>query len=432
MGLSNVDLGHLVSPKTSGMDLKNGVPARGDRDSKVSDQFDHALEKSQSKNADNKANQVAKKSENLANKESQEAEPSQASKLENQNESQEVSQNEAQSSHIKKNPEMSENDKESNTDVLPESLAALQNLELAQMIKIEVSEVKGEDETASLTEIEKISGENMQANLQAVSLPEVKLTSEGLNSLQKTHENQKIEKSKIDGTDVQGEISLAGLELGLEDVDPESENNLQDLLGDQSELKTQLVAPEVNQTSEAGSRDFKSMVDSLWIEQNLKTSQPETIQFAQPAKFEVKGVESTVRTHLVDDMKPLITQAIHFKKGGEMTLSLKPQDLGWVKVEIKVDSDAVNVNIQAEQHSAKNMLEGQIHELKQQLNAAGLNLKDVSIESMKNPSAQGDRNPEFQNQQKRQHQQDAQSQFKDEPRSFSEFHMSESEGSKAA
>jgi flagellar hook-length control protein FliK len=78
-----------------------------------------------------------------------------------------------------------------------------------------------------------------------------------------------------------------------------------------------------------------------------------------------------------------------------MTLSLRPADLGLVRVDLKVDSGDVKVAIHAEQSDARHLLQGQVHELKDQLTNAGLKVQEVTIHSMKMETSEQGRQQAF-------------------------------------
>lgn len=136
---------------------------------------------------------------------------------------------------------------------------------------------------------------------------------------------------------------------------------------------------------------LKQMVDGLWVQSQMQTGvQDASFSLVGNQKMTLTATAETptmTRTHLVDDMKPLISHVLATEDGGEMTMSLRPAHLGAVKVEIRVDAGAVKVAIQAEQPEAKAVLQKQIGELKQQLTVSGLRVEDVSVSTMQTSSS---------------------------------------------
>lgn len=174
----------------------------------------------------------------------------------------------------------------------------------------------------------------------------------------------------------------------------------------------------------APSRDLKSMVQTLWVQESLNgAASAQTLELIPQGDQVLKTdtlAPHQVRINLVDDMKPLISQVMRTKQGGEMTLSLRPADLGMIKVELKVDADSVKVMFQTEQVAAKDMLKGQMGELKNQLAAVGLNVQDASVSVMKHSESSQNRDP---SQQQRHSHQEQQAPTKDDRRqkSFDEW-----------
>jgi flagellar hook-length control protein FliK len=154
---------------------------------------------------------------------------------------------------------------------------------------------------------------------------------------------------------------------------------------------------------------FKSMVDRLFVESQFgdsaSLSQPMPVSSektfdANPAS----NVTPVVRTQMVNDMKPLISHVLSTKTGGEMTFSLRPGELGLVRVELKMNSGDVRVAIHAEQADAKHLLQGQVHELKDQLVSAGLKVQEVAVHQMKTENASSSSQHGFQHSNRQQQQ----------------------------
>ncbi len=142
---------------------------------------------------------------------------------------------------------------------------------------------------------------------------------------------------------------------------------------------------------------FKDLVDGLFIQEGLKTSLNQEIQWMPQNKefeFHSEMPVTTMRTHLIDDMTPLLSNVKATEEGGQMTLSLRPGGLGPVKVDIQVEAQVVKVDFHTEHQIAKDFLQSQIGELKHQLNEMGFHVEDVSVsrmsESLENQRFQND------------------------------------------
>jgi hypothetical protein len=159
---------------------------------------------------------------------------------------------------------------------------------------------------------------------------------------------------------------------------------------------------------EAPSKNLKHLVDGLFIQKNIQTPEssesiPMAMQFVKEVeqKFDLaakSAVPELVRSHLANDMQPLVTKVLATNQGGEMSLSLRPANLGMVKIDIQVLQGSVKVDVQAEQPHAKNLLQSQMGELKQQLQQAGLKIDEIKISSMQSQRAEhssnSDRDPQ--------------------------------------
>jgi flagellar hook-length control protein FliK len=133
----------------------------------------------------------------------------------------------------------------------------------------------------------------------------------------------------------------------------------------------------------------------------------------------------------MEDIKPLISRVLATDQGGEMTIRLKPENLGWVKVDVQVEQDSVRLSFQAEQGMAKDMLKSQLSDLKQQLSVAGLQLQEVSVGLMKSEGSEHQKSGEFQRGHG-QHQESGSSKKEKEAKDFEEWAYEESRGSQAA
>ncbi|MBN8554436.1 MAG: flagellar hook-length control protein FliK [Deltaproteobacteria bacterium] len=164
--------------------------------------------------------------------------------------------------------------------------------------------------------------------------------------------------------------------------------------------------------SEAPAKSLKHLVDGMFIQQNLENQNPENPNNASLALSFAKEVEHTfdvsaksavpemVRTRLVNDMQPLVTKVLATNEGGEMSLSLRPANLGMVKIDVQVDRGQVKIDFQAEQVQSKALLQSQVGELKQQLHQAGLKVDEIKISTMQfektENASYSDRNPQQQ------------------------------------
>jgi flagellar hook-length control protein FliK len=155
----------------------------------------------------------------------------------------------------------------------------------------------------------------------------------------------------------------------------------------QKSLDAQLkIAPP---SEEKPQMSLKAMADGLWINKSLE-AQGVKLQFIQGSdlKLEATPMAYQMRTQLVDDMKPLLMQYMSQQKGGQMTLTLRPESLGLVRVDVQVSGQDVRVAMQAEQEGARKMLVEQSRDLREQLSASGLRVSHLSVEPLLTSSAQ--------------------------------------------
>ncbi len=151
------------------------------------------------------------------------------------------------------------------------------------------------------------------------------------------------------------------------------------------------TASQKDAKAEAPAMSLKNFTDSLWVQQQLDPKAQASAQTSiqtnalNPFQAVMAGEEAqpqAVRSQLVADMKPLIHRVLQTEQGGEMVLSLKPGNLGAVKVSIQMEQKAIRLVIEAAEQSSKEMLQSQSHELKAQLKQVGLKVDELQVTKM--------------------------------------------------
>lgn len=139
------------------------------------------------------------------------------------------------------------------------------------------------------------------------------------------------------------------------------------------------------QDQESSQESFSDFVSSLYVQKNLKAEMP--IQFSeQLAKVQVteeKPVAQMIRSHLGDDLKVHLTKMVSKQEGGEVSLQLRPGDLGNVKIDIRVEQESVRIEMRPERSAAESVLKSQMGELRNQLQSAGFKVDEIQVSQQK-------------------------------------------------
>jgi flagellar hook-length control protein FliK len=112
---------------------------------------------------------------------------------------------------------------------------------------------------------------------------------------------------------------------------------------------------------------------------------PSAAETIAPAAIAAPPTQPIVVSHIVDhdsDLVPQLVQAMRtqFRDGvGEAQIRLKPEHLGEVRIELKVDGDRVSAVLQVERPEVRSAIESQSHSLRSSLAAQGLNLEDITV-----------------------------------------------------
>ncbi|TVQ78254.1 MAG: flagellar hook-length control protein FliK [Bradymonadales bacterium] len=93
-----------------------------------------------------------------------------------------------------------------------------------------------------------------------------------------------------------------------------------------------------------------------------------------------------MQQNLFEDMRGQLTKMVKTQSGGDMTLQLRPGNLGRVEVRVVVEGDLVRVNLVAEQKAGEQALRSQITELRAQLQGIGLKVDELNLQNLKSSS----------------------------------------------
>jgi flagellar hook-length control protein FliK len=423
MGVSNLDLSKLLLSPHQGMDLKKGVPeSEGRGEANVLPSFEKHLTKASvtSKAADisdraketapeaSKANPKATRHSSVLQKGPPETrnvdqktvkdDSSDASEASRSNiDESSADKNESskpQDESLQGSPSRAQDEMPSDVSSILSALAAqnfLNPIQIRSQGDEEVSENKGEPKEIGLSQGE--------SKLFDVLDAEVALKP----SVQKPEQSSDSARTQLSKELLKNEDTLdPAMDSELKSLvnKPESKTTLNDFLHSGSSIVDSSDSSSLlgRDSLEPKAPSLKSMVDRLYVESKLEGQVPsQPMLLSTPQKVEVSGasIPNTVRSQLVSDLKPLISQVMRTQSGGEMTLSLRPADLGLVRVDLKVDSGDVKVAIHAEQSDARHLLQGQVHELKDQLTNAGLKVQEVTIHSMKMETSEQGRQQAF-------------------------------------
>ena len=131
---------------------------------------------------------------------------------------------------------------------------------------------------------------------------------------------------------------------------------------------------------------LKHLADGLFIQKGLEGQVDSAMAAlrAGSSKFSVSSEPADlklVQKHLTDDMKAIVSRALITKEGGQMSLSLRPGNMGEVRIDLQIKNDSVHVRMEAENSGAQQVLKQNVSDLKTQLQASGLKIEDIQISS---------------------------------------------------
>lgn len=403
MGASNLALDSiLVSPKP-GMDLNKGVSGNvgSKAESKSSQDFDRLLSRQSN---DKPVHEISKPS---AQKEHSKVEAKKVADAKDGDQPTRANERPKEVEHQDDQDESAEpsvvSTAKPSSDKKPEDAAATDGADIAlQMAMLNQDGLKAQLQI--FTENENISAaqvDTAKATVDMTAEPStpiqwIALTQQANNASLKAATdqlkradgatNQKMNETQADHTDV----SLLDAVKMPESSESATASNLDELnLQDATAGKAGL--PELGLQKDADSKSLKHLVDSLYVQQTLGTMPTDSNAQSLPsAKIDVtlgQVSPESVRTHLMNDIKPVIHDMVMKDKGGEMTVSLRPAHLGWIKVNVEVNDGSVKVALQTETTEAKSMLEGQMKDLHQGLKQSGLKIEEVSVAVSPNASS---------------------------------------------
>lgn len=171
---------------------------------------------------------------------------------------------------------------------------------------------------------------------------------------------------------------------------------------------------------------LKDLVDSLFVQKNLQQQLPDTqLNFLNGKELASSesgqlGYAQSVRANLVEDMQTQFQKMLLTKDGGQISLKLRPGNLGELKIDLHVADKSVRLVMETEKSAAQGILKSQIGELKHQLHQAGLKVDEIQINTLRSNDANNQQNQGQQRdqqwnqqgqQQKQQKQQEARSEF---------------------
>jgi flagellar hook-length control protein FliK len=95
-----------------------------------------------------------------------------------------------------------------------------------------------------------------------------------------------------------------------------------------------------------------------------------------------------VSQNLFKDLNLELTRMVQRQSGGEMTLQLRPGDMGHVKVDVAVTGDSIRIEMVAEKSASESLIKSQLGELKTQLTQAGFKIDELAVMSQKSSQSQ--------------------------------------------
>lgn len=257
-----------------------------------------------------------------------------------------------------------------------------------------------------------VDSQQSQGLWQAASMESLKVSASQMQTVAPLLASDQ-QKSGQGMSDVESEVGAVISDLEA-DAAHAARGDLKDLLesslGDSAQeswVGSETLEPEL-----AKPVSLRSFVDELFVHKNLLEGGSPKAEMLDEQTLGLTQDHSHVKTQVLREMKPMISNLLVEKMGGEMTIQLKPMHLGHVKVDVKVVEDAVRVNFQAESPAARLQLQSQALELKTHLQAAGLKVEHIQFSSMQahEGSRQGDSRQPFSHHQQSQesrHQQQA-------------------------
>ncbi len=158
------------------------------------------------------------------------------------------------------------------------------------------------------------------------------------------------------------------------------------------ELKEKAVQSKSRDSSlmnsfEKKNEKLEDLASSIFVQRNLKSEGQISFVSELPKEVAVTQkpmTEHLVRSNLYSDMKLHLTRMVQNEKGGQISLELRPGDMGSVKVEVSVTGENLKIEMSAEKSSAESLLKSQAGELKSQLVSAGFKVDELQVGSQRN------------------------------------------------
>ncbi|PIR22437.1 MAG: hypothetical protein COV44_07675 [Deltaproteobacteria bacterium CG11_big_fil_rev_8_21_14_0_20_45_16] len=253
------------------------------------------------------------------------------------------------------------------------------------------------------SQLQSIKPEQMQKVLQQVELPvEVKA------EIQKQMSAELVKDDKVEIKGVSPEIQVAKPEVAQAVIQPSkaipvskpiAKTKVEQLIKESSStigMRSKLLDSEMKNINEnvklseesvgAKPSSLKHLADGLFIQKGLEGQVDSAMAAlrAGSSKFSVSSEPADlklVQKHLTDDMKAIVSRALITKEGGQMSLSLRPGNMGEVRIDLQIKNDSVHVRMEAENSGAQQVLKQNVSDLKTQLQASGLKIEDIQISS---------------------------------------------------
>lgn len=289
------------------------------------------------------------------------------------------------------------------SDLLKDEKAISNETGLGQ-IPVELEDAEPlKDESELLQMVKKLMLENQDAP----KLKDGPKVATDLNPIEKHQAGSKVMSDLAQSLDGVGELSATEVvpSVGQQTSDEASMNFQQD-----ADLERGLQSADVDVKM-----DLKEFSDSLWIQSQLSGSKGEMgVLSARSITLDASAneVNQSVRSQLVDGMQPLVSRVLTTQDGGEMSLSLTPEHLGAVRIDLKVAGEMVNVRFHTETEMARSAIQSQVGELKQNLQSTGLRVDQVVVQSQSTQVAdasEGQKNAFREHHQEPRHQHERQS-----------------------
>ena len=156
-----------------------------------------------------------------------------------------------------------------------------------------------------------------------------------------------------------------------------------------------VVQDESNSTNSFAPKKEKleDFVSGLFVQSNIKSE-------AQIPLFENKlhklmtsvqsptSSQNQVGQNLFKDLNLELTRMVQRQSGGELTLQLRPGDMGHVKVDVAVTGDSIRIEMMAEKSASESLIKSQLGELKTQLTQAGFKIDELAVMAQKSSNTQ--------------------------------------------